>query len=69
MKRIVVILTLILTLASLAAGQAKGKRPEREQLVSADQALKDLEREWMEGFKNQEYGNSQSRSGRRFYFH
>ena len=54
MKRIVVILTLILALASLAAGQAKGRRPVRGPQVSADQALKDLERQWMEGFKNRD---------------
>lgn len=53
-KRIVVILMLILTLASLAAGQAKGRRPARRQQASADQALKDLERQLMEGFKNQD---------------
>ncbi len=53
-KRIVVIPTLILMLAALAAGQAKGKRPVRSQVVSADQALKDLERQWMEGFKNRD---------------
>jgi len=52
-KRIVVILTLIVALASLAAGQAK-RRPVRGQSVNADQALKDLERQWMEGFKNQD---------------
>ena len=40
MKRIVVILTLIVALASLAAGQAKGKRPARRQAASADQAAK-----------------------------
>ena len=54
MKRIVVILTLIFTLASLAAGQTKGRRPVRGPQVSVDQALKDLERQWMEGFKNQD---------------
>lgn len=53
-KRIVVILTLVLTLSSLAAGQAKGRRPVRRQPASADQVLKDLERQWMEGFKNRD---------------
>ncbi|MGA9767431.1 MAG: FKBP-type peptidyl-prolyl cis-trans isomerase [Blastocatellia bacterium] len=54
MKRFVVILTLILALASLAAGQAKGRRPARKQAASADQALKDLKRQCMEGFKNRD---------------
>jgi ketosteroid isomerase-like protein len=53
-KRFVVILTLILALASLAAGQAKGRRPARSQAASADQAAKDLARQWMEGFKNRD---------------
>jgi FKBP-type peptidyl-prolyl cis-trans isomerase len=53
-KRIVVILTLTLALSSLAAGQAKGRRPARKQAPSADQVLKDLARQWMEGFKNRD---------------
>lgn len=55
MKRIVIVTVLIITLASIAAGQAKGKRPVRRQpSASADQALKDLKRQLMEGFKNQD---------------
>ena len=58
MKRtIVVVITLILTLSSLAAGQAKGRRPARRPPANAanpDQALKDLERQWAEGLKNRD---------------
>jgi peptidylprolyl isomerase len=53
-KRIVIVLTLILALVSLAAGQAKGRRPVGRPAAGADQVLKDLERKWMEGFKNRD---------------
>ncbi|HKP84900.1 MAG TPA: FKBP-type peptidyl-prolyl cis-trans isomerase [Blastocatellia bacterium] len=54
MKRILVIIALTLALCSLATGQAKGKRPARRPTATADQALKDLERKWTEGFKNRD---------------
>ena len=58
MKRhIVILITLTLTLSSLAAGQARGRKPVRRPAASAanaDQALKDLERQWAEGLKNRD---------------
>lgn len=53
-KRIVVIITLILALCSVASGQATGRKPARRPAASADQTLKDLERKWTESFKNQD---------------
>jgi ketosteroid isomerase-like protein len=54
LKRTIVVITLILTLSSLAAGQARGRRPARRQAAGADQALKDLERQWAESLKNRD---------------
>lgn len=54
MKRTLIIITLMLALCSMASGQAKGRKPARRLNASADQALKDLERKWTEGFKNRD---------------
>ncbi len=57
MKRIFIIFT-ILALSSFAFAQTKSRRPNRSgqtrQTISAEQALKDLEREWAEAFKNRD---------------
>jgi FKBP-type peptidyl-prolyl cis-trans isomerase FkpA len=48
------IITLALALCSVVAGQTKGKKTARRPAASADQALKDLERQWTESFKNRD---------------
>jgi ketosteroid isomerase-like protein len=55
-KRIFIIVLLIILASSLALGQARGKRASRgsrasNTVTNAGQALKDLEREWNEAFK------------------
>jgi peptidylprolyl isomerase len=53
-RTIVVVTALILTLSSLAAGQAKGRKSGRRPAGNPDQALKDLERQCAEGLKNRD---------------
>jgi peptidylprolyl isomerase len=53
-KRTLFIIALVIALCPIAAAQAKARKPARTPAVGADQALKDLERKWTEGFKNRD---------------
>lgn len=59
MKRVLVIALLIIAAGSLAFGQTKGKRTSRTSAgshtaVNADQALKELEQQWNQAFKDRD---------------
>lgn len=57
MKRASLIILMVLVTASIAVPQTKGKRTGRNRqnkplLANSEQALKDLELQWNEAFKN-----------------